>query len=321
LRTAQTVSKAISRKLGNISVHGLLAVDLSFDSSPVRAAWRAVLPTNEDLVEAMPYTWEPALQALLPPAAKSLLENQQRKFLKDWNTASQAFAELDENIFLYKWLIVNTRTFYWTAPGTKSPPVPDDCMALNPFADYFNHAEEGCKVEYGPMGFKIFSDRIYEKDEEIYISYGNHSNDLLLAEYGFILSENKWDEVQLDHIIFSELSTKQRDQLEGAGFLGKYVLDQYTVCHRTQVAVRLLCVPLRKWHRFVNGEDDGEDDQVKADQVLLKLLTKYEDQAKEASERVSLLRVGHINQQEILNRRWKQIRVLLQAAINRIQKC
>lgn len=321
LRTAQTVPKVISRKLGNISVHGLLAVDLSFDISPVRAPWRAVLPTNVDLFEAMPYTWETALQMLLPPAAKSLLENQQRKFSRDWTIASRAFPELDKKSFLHKWLIVNTRTFYWTVPGAKKLPIPDDCMALNPFADYFNHADEGCKVEYGPMGFKIFADRVYEKDEEIYISYGSHSNDFLLVEYGFILSENKWDELQLDHIILSELSTKQRDQLEGVGFLGKYVLDQNTVCHRTQVALRLFCLPLKKWYRFVNGEDDTEFDQHKADQVLLKLLTKYEYQAKDVSDQVSSLKIGNIYQRQMLDKRWKQIRALLKTAINRIQKC
>jgi hypothetical protein len=320
LRTAQTVPKTISRKLADISVHGLLAVDLLFDNSPARAAWRAVLPAATDLFKAMPYTWEPALQALLPPFAKSLLENQQRKFLKDWNVVSQAFQGLDERSYLYRWLIVNTRTFYWTAPGTKRPRAPHDCMALNPFADYFNHADEGCSVQYGPVGFKIFAERVYEEGEEINISYGSHSNDFLLTEYGFILSENKWDEIRLDHIIISELSTKQRDQLEGIGFLGKYVLDKYTVCHRTQVAVRSFCVPLSKWHQFVNGEDDGEDDQVKADQVLLKLLKRYKEQATEASEQVASLEVGHFNQREMLDRRWKQIGVLLQAAINRIQK-
>ncbi len=82
LRIAQTVLKAISGKLGRISVHGLLAVDLSLDSSPTKAPWRAVLPTIYNLFEAMPYTWEPAFQILLPPAAKALLENQQKKFSK-----------------------------------------------------------------------------------------------------------------------------------------------------------------------------------------------------------------------------------------------
>ncbi len=80
----------------------------------------------------------------------------------------------------------NNRTFYWTAPGTKNTPVPDDCMALNPFADYFSHTDEGRKVKYAPPGFKIFSDRVCE----MYISSGNHSVDFLLAEDGFILSDN-----------------------------------------------------------------------------------------------------------------------------------
>jgi hypothetical protein len=321
LRTAQTVPKAISRKLGKISVHGLLAVDLSFDLSPIRAPWRAVLPTIDEVFEGMPYTWEPDLQMLLPPTAKALLENQQRKFSKDWSIASTAFPQLDQKRYLYNWLIVNTRTFYWTIPGIKKVPPPDDCMALNPFADYFNHADQGCLVEYGPMGFKISSDRVYENDEEIYISYGNHSNDFLLAEYGFILSRNKWDEVQLDHILLAELSTRQRAQLEEVGFLGKYVLDQHIICHRTQVALRLLCVSLKSWYRFVNGEDDGEDDQAKADQVLLKILTRYEDQAKEVSGQVMSVKVGLVHQREILDRRWKQILVILRAAINRIQNC
>lgn len=321
LRTAQTVPKAISRKLGRISVHGLLAVDLSFDISPTRAHWRAVLPTVDDLFETMPYTWEPALQILLPPGAKTLLENQQKKFSKDWTTACKAFPKLDQKRYLYNWLIVNTRTFYWTIPGIKKIPPPDDCMALNPFADYFNHADEGCLVEYGPTGFKISCDRVYEKDEEVYISYGNHSNDFLLAEYGFILSRNKWDEVLLDQIVLAELSARQQDQLEEVGFLGKYVLDQHTVCHRTQVALRLLCMPLKSWYRFVNGEDDGEDDQADANQVLLKILTKYENQAKEVSEQVMSLKVGLVGQRQIVDRRWKQILAILRAAINRIQNC
>ncbi len=113
-------------------------------------------------------------------------------------------------------------------------------MVLNPFADYFDHADEGCSVEYGPKGFKISSDRVYERDDEIYISYGSHSNDFLLAEYGFILPGNKWDEIQLDHILLAELSTRQRYQLEELGFLGKYALDHGTVCHRTHVALRLI---------------------------------------------------------------------------------
>ena len=65
-------------------------------------------------------------------------------------------------------------------------------------------------------------------------------------------------------------------------------------------------------------EDDGEEDQTKADQVLLKLLTKFEDKAEEASEHVLSLMRGHVNQRQMLKGVNK---ALLQVAIKRTQKC
>jgi SET domain len=318
LRTAQTVPKAISRKLADITVHGLLAVDLSFDTSQARAPWRAVLPTSAEMGENMPFRWEPALQGLLPPASQSLLQNQQRKFKKDWSTASKAFPRLSQEVFIQNWLIVNTRTFYWVTPGVRKVPR-DDCMALNPFADYFNHADDGCTVAYGSDGFKILTDRDYEEHEEIYISYGNHSSDFLLAEYGFVPLENKWDEVQLDNFIFPELSPWQRGKLQEIGYLGNYVLDQeMTVCHRTQVVLRLLCVPLRRWLHFVNGQDDGQRDQVKVDQILLRLLKSYVARAEEVVKHLGSMSLGSIGQRESLIRRWTQVHDLLVSKITEI---
>lgn len=81
LRTAQTVPKSISKPIGTITVNGLLATELAMDTSEVRAPWRAVLPTNDDFEESMPVMWHPSLQALLPPASLSLLENQKKKNL------------------------------------------------------------------------------------------------------------------------------------------------------------------------------------------------------------------------------------------------
>ena len=173
------------------------------DTSEGRALWRAVLPTKEDFEESMPLMWHPLLQTLLPPASLSLLENQKKKLSLDWTTVSTAFPTLSYDHYLYNWLIVNTRTFYFTSRKikTKNPLNRDDCMALIPFADYFNHADVGSVVTFSPSGYKICTDRQIEKGEEIYISYGNHSNDFLLAEYGFILDENKWDEISLDELI------------------------------------------------------------------------------------------------------------------------
>lgn len=145
-----------------------------------------------------------------------------------------------------------------------SPNIPHP--ALKPIQD-----AEGCTVHFTPNGYTISSSSPIEKGEELYISYGNHSNDFLLTEYGFILPSNVWDEISLDPFILPLLYAKQKETLKEAGFLGKYVLDSKTVCYRTQVALRLLCVPERRWTGFLKGFDDEEKDQAAADVILGKV--------------------------------------------------
>jgi len=110
------------------------------------------MPTRQDFADSMPLMWLPELQALLPLTAKSLLENQQLKLSKDWESIHAKFPKMDYDDYVYNWLIVNTRTFHFVShkKGALRFENPDDCMALNPFADYFNHTDgEGCTVDFG----------------------------------------------------------------------------------------------------------------------------------------------------------------------------
>lgn len=67
------------------------------------------------------------------------------KHLKDFITPGLV------DSFRYFWLIINTRCFYWDYPLTPPARLPKkrsdlkgiDCLALCPFADYFNHVDEG----------------------------------------------------------------------------------------------------------------------------------------------------------------------------------
>jgi len=193
-------------------------------------------------------------------------------------------------------------------------------LALIPFADCFNHANVGCEVTFSPSGYKICTDRQIEEGEEIYISYGNHSNDSLLAEYGFILDENKWDEISLDEVILPLFSEEQKQKLNEAGFLGNFVLDRETVCYRTQVALRLLCMPPNRWQRLVaDGLEDEDKHQVAVNKIWLKALNAYLDSVYEKLEQVEVLDCGLPSQRDTLSRRWKQIHLLLTTAISRIE--
>lgn len=209
--------------------------------------------------------------------------------------------------------------------GTTKPKNHDDCMALNPFADYFNHTSRGCHVSFTPEGYKILTDKRYDKGEEVFISYGNHSNDFLLAEYGFILpgageqGGNEWDEVLLDDYILPLLSAEKKEMLKSAGFLGRYVLDRTEACYRTQVAVRAQCLSERKWQRFVDGSDEGDDDKETVNAVLLKVLKRYLKDTDKFSKQVRAIKEGEASHRVMLGRRWKQIGDLLQREIDRIQ--
>jgi hypothetical protein len=321
-RTVRTIPKSISKPIGTITVQGVLAAELAIDTSETRAQWRDVLPTKENVEESIPFMWHPSLQALLPPASLFLLRKQEQKISVDWTAVSAAFPTLSYESYLYHWFIVSTRTFYYTSPKikTKKPLNRDDCLALVPFADYFNHADVGSEVTLSPSGYKICTDRRVKKGEEIYISYGNHSNDFLLAEYGFILDENKWDEISLDDLIIPLFSEEQKQTLKEVDFLGNFVLDREMVCYRTQVALRLLCMSSNRWQYLVaNGLEDNDKHQATVNKILLEVLKTHLDHVHEKLKQVEVLDYGLPIQRDTLKRRWKQIRLLLNTTISRIE--
>jgi hypothetical protein len=193
-------------------------------------------------------------------------------------------------------------------------------MVMQPVADLFNHADAGCAVAFTPASFTVVADRAYAPGEEAYICYGKHPNDFLLVEYGFLLAPNRWDEVGLDDAVLPELSGEQKARLDERGFLGGYVLDARTVCYRTQVALRLLCVPAAQWERLVyEGEDGGEVLQEKVDRLLLRVLRKYRGKVEATVEELEESEVGQPEQREMLSSRWQQVLGVIDQTIERLE--
>lgn len=346
LRTITTIPKARLRACAetNVSVHGTLAADMTLDKSSKYAPWNAVIPQIADLY-GMPFYWPADLQALLPPQARKLLAKQKAKLEKDWSQIYGAFAEMrleeeegEDGRFLYEWfwLLVNSRTFYYINAALKKwrGATKDDHMALQPVADLFNHADEaGCHVAFGSEGFTFRATRPHKKGEEVHICYGNHGGDFLLVEYGFVMEKNCWDEALLDDVVLERFSKKQKEQLEEVGFLGNYVLDRETVCHRTQVALRLLVCNVGQWMQFVNGYDDGESSQKAVDALLLEILRGYAARIEDTIKKVITLekpnekkhwlvkRTADLDlKKDILVQRWRQIRRLVDARIESLER-
>ncbi|GAW21347.1 hypothetical protein ANO14919_108660 [Xylariales sp. No.14919] len=328
LRTLSTVPKARLRRLSEtgISVHGILAADLTLDKSTKYAPWDAIVPCAADLA-SMPLTWPAELQSLLPLHSRQLLAKQQAKFDRDWTAVAAAFPDLrmgeGREKYRHSWLLVNSRTFYYLNAALKRRrgTTKDDHMALQPVADLFNHGDEGgCHVAFGSDGFAFRATTPYKKGDEVKICYGRHGNDFLLTEYGFVMGENCWDEALLDEVVLEKLDERQKERLEEAGFLGGYVLDRETVCHRTQVAMRLLCCKVGEWMRFVDGNDDGEASQMAVNTLLLGLLREYATKVEDTIGRIGRLEIGEQLQRDVSVERWRQIRRLLDTRIESIEQ-
>ncbi|KAI1007024.1 hypothetical protein K3495_g1189 [Podosphaera aphanis] len=319
LRTQHSVRPDIAHALRRASVHGLLAADHALGAVP--EAWRAILPPIADLHTSTALCWPPQLHEWLPPGARHVLRHQQTKFAADWAAVSAAFPQLDYDHYRYAWLLVNTRTFYYRSASHRgAAPARDDCMALNPFADCFNHSSTpSAEVQRSTTAFRIIATRTIQAGEEVSISYGNHSNDFLMIEYGFILDENPWDEILLDPYILPLLTPAQKIELESVSYLGNYKLDHHAVCYRTQVALRIISLSRGRWKSFVRGVDDGERDQPEIDRVLAGILRKCQGDAVQTLGAISSGDGTCTSQRQLLTRRWQQVDLLLQGALDKVQ--
>ncbi|KJZ79353.1 hypothetical protein HIM_01504 [Hirsutella minnesotensis 3608] len=322
LRSLGNTPKPILRKLKGATVHAILSASLCLDDGPDLDICRAVYPTKADFEATMPICWPAEAQELLPATARRLLTKQLAKLDRDWAVVSAAYPDaVTRDDFVYAWNLVNSRTFYHTTPQTAKRLPKDDHMVLQPVADLFNHAPDGCSVAFDQADYTFTTRRAYAPGDELFICYGAHSNDFLLVEYGFSLgADNPWDETCLDPYLCPLFSRAQRAHLDEAGFWERYMLDAQTACYRTQVALRMLCLSSADWAAFLDGSRDEDQDQAAADAELRKILRRYEKdirskiaQVDRASEADELAKVS-------LRARWVQIKELVTDTMSRIQR-
>ena len=228
-----------------------------------------------------PHTLNGRSQAECPKAfdkgaRQGMIWTQERNLQRDMTAVRTLirFKDLDvgcntdhmHSLFRWAWCIVNTRSLYFVPPGTDPPRDANEAMVLCPGIDLFNHTDqEGCHVTSDAAGFKATANRAYDAGEEMFVSYGPHSNDTLLTEYGFLLDSNTHDATPLDDLITPELTTSQTNTLQDNGYLGDYLLGPDGPCYRTQVVARIGSMAMRTWKQFIAGKqaDQPEEDKLR----------------------------------------------------------
>ncbi|KAI0452662.1 putative SET domain-containing protein [Xylaria acuta] len=293
-----------SRLPSDMRLHGLLAADLTLRTSSTDSPWVEVLPTQANFEASVPLMWPEELHAFLPRSAYHILKRQQIKFQHECDSVAKAFPDLDRSKYKYFWLIINSRTFYYEAPEMAKYRW-EDKLCLLPAADLFNHSNDGCTVTWWDNdGYTITANRTYGAGDELCISYGKHTNDFLLVEYGFTVSQNPWDEVGLDEVILPKLDQAQQDALAQQGHLGEFKFHaERGPCIKSRAAISQI---QRQVYPSADIETPASDTQ--RDALLRGLLRELLTIAREMLQRLKELQIGDKTHRDLLIQRWEQIK-------------
>ena len=77
-----------------------------------------------------------------------------------------------------------------------------DNFTMAPYVDFMNHScDDHCTLKIDGKGFQVRTTSQYNTGDQVYLSYGPHSNDFLLCEYGFVIPDNKWNDLDISQYI------------------------------------------------------------------------------------------------------------------------
>ncbi|KAL3467795.1 hypothetical protein BJX64DRAFT_123332 [Aspergillus heterothallicus] len=265
-----------------------------------------------------------------PPAYETryqnLLAQQEKRLRTAWDSVVAVFPQTDWETFAYNWSIINSRSFYYISPGGEEPEDWNDAIGMVPYADYFNHVDDAeCEVKFDGKRYTFKATRSYEKGEEIYMSYGSHSNDFLLIEYGFCLDDNPSDAIYLDDIVIPALTEKQKEELAAHDYLGNYQVTSDDVDERLIAAANIMYMSSSDWQKYVNGEEETQKvfNVRRTGRIICDWVENYvKESALAVDAAKSLLseveqgpEEGTKEKLDLILSRWKQIQELCESAL------
>lgn len=147
---------------------------------------------------------------------------------------------LSKDQFLWAWMCVNSRCLYMSLPQSHTTA---DNFTMAPFVDFINHSsQQQCVLKIDRTGFFVMVGATgYETGEELYLSYGPHSNEFLLCEYAFTLPQNEWNDLDISKELLGLMQPYEIEWLKEMGYYGEYTLsNDASMSFRTEVAFAVL---------------------------------------------------------------------------------
>lgn len=294
-------TKLLLEELLDLSSVQLMSLYLLFEFQRGKNSfWKPfidVLPSVDDFILS-PLIWEvmkvahhEELLSLLPKSVKKHTSDMLKRFTSDFKVVKSLIAKkleissdeiieseyLPKDKYLWVWMCINSRCLYMNIPQSKNK---DDNFTMAPYVDILNHScDDQCGIKIDVSGFLVYTTSRYEKGQQLFFSYGPHSNVFLLCEYGFTLPENSWNYLDMTDYISPLLKPSQVDFLKEHDYYGDYTINALSgISFRTEVAFAVLQENIphesRKLAALINGYSDGSGYKRNTVILISKILEK-----------------------------------------------
>ncbi|CAK5277701.1 unnamed protein product [Mycena citricolor] len=284
-------------------------------SDPIFGLYLATLPCDFDTHPLTSYVENGESPSLPPSVSKSLLELNGR-FVKDWDQIAWGQREQQtvlsskhpivdsesfEGTLKSDFLWVNTRCVYHRLKKTRADP---DNFTLCPILDFANHtvsgptarprlteAERNDAAPIAKLGeaLTLLSPTTpICAGEQMYLTYGPHSNRRLFVEYGFVIPCSPGDpraEVDVDDLVEPLFNDEKKRVLQDVEYWGDWILDAGpAVSFRLITALRLLHCDTSSsvlWHDTLTGARDivSDDNEIAWKRTVLDVCTSILERA------------------------------------------
>ena len=281
-------SKLTRDEILDLSSFQLLSIYLTFEKQRGTSSfWKPfldMLPSMDDF-SLMPIHWSDEICKLAPDSTQKSNLKVRARFEGDYKVICdliQTKTEIDVTTLLPKqevllsWLCINSRCLYMDLPTSKNAA---DNFTMAPYVDFMNHScDDHCTLKIDGKGFQVLTTSSYNVDDQIFLSYGPHCNDFLLSEYGFIIPDNKWNDLDVSKYIIPLLKPEQVEFLQENDYYDNYTMTKDDISFRTQVALATLQEKdpnnSRRLSALINGINDGEVFRTHSNILLTVILNK-----------------------------------------------
>lgn len=285
-------------ELTNLSSFQIMSMFLVLEKSRGTDSWWdpfiKMLPPIDDFLTS-PFLWivqgKDELVSHLPRSTRKHATEMAKKFNNDYTAVQKLLARhnvpsslASHDEFLLNWMCINSRCLYMEMPQKKSTA---DNFTMAPYVDFINHSStDQCVLKIDRSGFSVITSNKYKSGEELYLSYGPHSNEFLLCEYGFYLLNNEWNDLDITKEVIELLNEDQIEYLQENHYYGDYTINNENVSFRTEVALAVsqerdnLRVN-KRLNALINGISDGSFYKRRSNLILLNILRKLKIQFEE----------------------------------------